>query len=118
MATKRAQGTALEKLLKQRLEQVGVKVVPTPNSGAVKGDGDVHTRDMAFDCKSQHEVGGYPTVNPKIDAADFEKIKYQAGSVGKVPALVVDNARKQVWVVMDIDDFAQLLAKATQNDCM
>jgi hypothetical protein len=112
----RSQGDGLESYVVSRLKGLGISAKQNPNSGAVRGDGDVASSDYTFECKTQHEQRGRVVRHMKIDADEFAKAQAEARQEGKQLVFVVENGEGQKVAVMDFDQFTQLLAREKQND--
>lgn len=107
----REQGDALEKYVKRLMDDHEIVGGVTAGSGAVKSDGDLHTKLCAFECKTQHERRGKVVKNLELRIDEFDKIEHQAITIGKEPVLVLENAQKRRFAIMDLDQFMQLIAK-------
>lgn len=113
MSTRHA-GDILEELLLSYIKPFDDRTKKTSNSGATRGDGDVHTSFFAIDCKH------YPNAkNFNVSKADIDKSKQQAASAhlpfGAVATMISNN---QIAVTIPFAHFLELcetLARYERN---
>lgn len=97
-------GDVLEELLLTDLKQVDPRAKKTSNSGATRGDGDIHTSFFAIDCKHYPKAKNY-----NVSKADLDKSKQQATSAhlpfGAVATMISNN---QIAVTIPFAHFLEL----------
>ena len=88
----------------RKLNQLGIKARPTKASGASTELGDVLNDSFLVECKQRS------TKNITIDLATWEKNKALLPINSKrIPILVLENKEVKRFVVLDTDDFFDIL---------
>lgn len=117
VGSSRRVGDKAEYQVSHVLEQAGLRVDQTRNSGALKYDGDMIIKLSNVDgdyiraeCKHRNTSGF------TVAKAHWNDIKKKANSHGGLPALVVHNQDGESMIVMDLKHFSTIIgAKDVQR---
>ena len=101
-------GDPLIEMIVEKLDNYSINHKLTSQSGAKKGDGDIHTKgllaNIAFDGKYVEKE----PVNPKFLASDIDKVTRQANSCDRY-GVIATNCQEGIMISMNIDTFLSLL---------
>jgi len=112
MTSTRHTGDILEELLLGYIKPFDPLARKTSNSGATRGDGDIHTSFFAIDCKH------YPKAkNFNVSFVDLEKSRKQADRAhlpfGAVATMITNN---QIAVTIPLAHFIELCETLAQYE--
>jgi len=106
----RAIGRKLENIVSAYLESIDKKSRPTVGSGSKTEIGDVLNKNFYIECKYRNTRD----ITLKQDVWDKLCSEVPLNST-KIPAYVLENNSKQIYVVLDIKDFINIVGKAFNN---
>lgn len=106
-----SEGDKAEKLTAKRLRKLGIEVSETKISGAYWNDGDLIVQDFMVDSKLQEYRGQKLVKDLKLKIDEFIKITDQARAYLKRPAMILHNGYGESFVVLRLEDFADLIKK-------
>lgn len=104
-------GDKFAQAIARKLAHAGLEILETNNSGACHGDGDILVKDFMIDCKLQEHRGGTAQVNLSLKHAEMIKLCQEAINHLKKPCLIVGNGIGNVYAVVRLEDFIDLLKK-------
>ena len=99
----------MEEEVLQDLAQFDDMTRKTINSGALKGDGDIHTRDFCIDTKKKSQK------NFNVTRDELEKNRKQGINSLRTPLLVIENEFDEKAVVMSYSAFLAIMDLVMDN---
>ena len=97
-------GRRLEKDVLFMCERVGLKATETKASGQVRGDGDVTTGRLMFECKFKSIKG------LSVSEGDLIKARAQATRQNKIAVMIARNINNETVASVHIRDFEWMLS--------
>jgi len=100
----------LELYIAEKLKVIDKNARPTKASGASTELGDVYNKFFLVECKRQ-----LTTDNPKINRKTWYKLVGELYKIGKMPFLALENKSHDKFIVLDSEDFFELVYKVYNN---
>lgn len=108
-------GDKAEKTTANKLRKLGIEVSETKVSGAYWNDGDLIIQQFMIDSKLQEYRGDKLIRNLTLKIDEFNKITEQARAYLKRPAMILHNGYGESFVVLRLDDFAELIENQNEH---
>ena len=105
----RLQGAILEEEVLEDLKKIDPDTTKTINSGALRGDGDIHTSEFCIDTKHKALASSFIATAQEMK----ESIK-QGRKSGLEPLLIVKNRDRKKAAVMPYNTFIYMLQRIEQ----
>jgi len=101
----------LELYIAEKLKPIDKYARPTKASGASTELGDVYNKHFLIECKQQ-----LTTENPKINRKTWYKLVSELYRIGKTAFLALENKSGDRFIVMDSEDFFDLIYQTHGGD--
>jgi hypothetical protein len=106
MSTNRGRGSILEEEVLDDLQKIDENSRLTCNSGALRGDGDIHTSEFCIDTKLKSNAKNYIATCDEVRAAEKQGLRS-----GRKPAIIVENSKEGKVAVLPYETFLEVVER-------